>query len=260
MTVPATHYRKMPCPDERRPGFPVDSCVAATGVQMARAATNGAISASDAEVVALRAATGDIHGPENLPDLQSGIRSRYGFSTTLDDQWDTIAAGLAADKWFAVLGWYFDLPDRLRNAGQKNVMHCIPAGPDTQNHCVIADPLQKPVVTYEWMTLAELRTFCAGGSFQSLAIREYSHIPPAAEHRVLISAKATVRQAVMRGTCIQSWEDRRWGRTASTAPCSEPRVMQICSGGTATVVYVTKGTFKNRWIHLGSGVALVPED
>lgn len=173
-----THFRGQPIADERIPGHDVDSCVGASGVTVVRGANDGETPATDAEVVALRLASKDTSGPMNLIQLQAGIKARYGYTTELDDRWETIADGLATDRWMVCVGWYVTLPARNRNKGQANVMHAVAFGPDSVNHAVSADPIKKPVPTYDRLTMAEVRKFCASGNYQSLSIREYSHVKP----------------------------------------------------------------------------------
>lgn len=173
------HFRAEPPADERnKPGASIINCVAASGVNIARAADDAKTPSTDAEVLALRAATGDLIGGEDLIDLQKGISKRYGYATTIDDQWLTIAEGLAGDRWFVCLGWYAQLPARNRNPGQANVFHAVAFGPDTVNHAVCVDPIKKPTPDYDRMTMAEVRKFCSSGNFQSLGIREYSEVTP----------------------------------------------------------------------------------
>lgn len=175
-----THFRGQPPADERNlPGAPIVNCVAASGVNIARAADDGETPSTDAEVIGLRRDTGDTEGPENLVQLKGGMAKRYpGYTTTLDDQWLTIAEGVATDRWFVVLGDYAQLPARMRNPGQANVPHAVACGPDIQNRAVIVDPIQKPIPSYERVTVAELRKFCSSGAYQSLSIREYSEVKP----------------------------------------------------------------------------------
>ncbi len=47
---------------------------------------------------------------------------------------------------------------------------------------------------------------------------------------------------------------RPWTGPASSAPCGQPAVRQGASSGQATVVHVTAGMFKGRWVRIGGGV------
>ena len=167
------HYRGMPLADERGQG-PIVNCVAASGVNIVRAADNGATPATDAEVIALRAATGDTQGGETLESLQVGIEARYGYRTVLAKTWAAIEVGLEADRWIVAVGWLHQLPGRLWTQ-DGDVFHAVAFGPATLEAAVIADPLQRPVPTYRHISLAEIRTFCASGRYASLSIAEYSH-------------------------------------------------------------------------------------
>lgn len=252
------HFRKLPCADERNGNPPFTDCGPAGAVNIARAADNGGTPATDAEVIAIRRLIGQTPGGRTtLQMVQAAILRKYGYATRLGDgTWTPIYEGLTTNRWLIVRGNYKALPDRMQNVGQPDVEHFIVVGPGP----VIVDPIRKPAPFYAPATLSEIQHFCATGEYDSLSIAEYSHLPPVAQHRVLIAPKAVVRQAVFKGACIAGWDDRVWGRTSSTAPCSAPVVRDVCAGGSATVVYVTKGTFKGRWIHLGSGVSLVQEN
>ncbi len=48
-----------------------------------------------------------------------------------------------------------------------------------------------------------------------------------------------------------------WTGRASSAPCGHPALKQGAIRGQATVALVTAGVFKNRWVHIGSGVTAV---
>lgn len=255
MTLP--HFRKLPCADERNGTPPFTDCGPAGAVNLARAADNGATPATDAEVLAIRAIIGSTPGgATSLQQVQAAMLKRYGLATKMGDgTWPFIFSGLTSNGWRIVRGDYDALPGRMQNPGQPNVEHFVVVGPGP----VIVDPIRKPAPFYAPATLDEIRHFCATGEFDALGIDEYSHLPPVASHRVMFAPKAVVRQAVMKGKCIDGWQDRVWGRKASTAPCSAPDQKDLCAGGSATVVFVTKGTFKGRWVHLGSGVSLVPQ-
>ena len=181
-----THFRTMPCADERSGNPPFQNCVAATGVNIMRAATNGAVPPTDAEVIALRVATGDTSGGEDLRDLQKGILARYKVQTYLAGTWATIAAGLSKDTWYGVVGHYRDLPARMKNPGQADVFHAVAVGPgDKPGWAVLVDPIQKPAPSYIPVTLNEVFTYCQGGGFSSLGIVEYSEATKHGHIRVL---------------------------------------------------------------------------
>lgn len=166
-----SHFRKLPNADERIHGHPVIYCVDASVVNLARAATNGAVPSTDAEVLKVRNAAGGGNGGENLIQANTAMQAVYGFNGTLDDQWETIQTGITSlNKWFALLGWTDDLP--TTPAGQPNVFHCVVVGPGP----VIVDPLQKPVPLFTPSTTTAIQHFSHGGAYQSLGIVEYSHV------------------------------------------------------------------------------------
>jgi hypothetical protein len=168
-------YRPKVYADERIPNHIIEDCVAASGVNLAAAATNGRVPQTDAEVLALRAATGDLSGPEGFRDLQAGMTKRYGWGGYLSDQWSAITRMRSEPLWVSVIGQYAVLPDRLRNPGQGNVSHAIALTGDTANYALVIDPLQKPIVTARRISYDELRIYCASGNFASLSIPEYEH-------------------------------------------------------------------------------------
>lgn len=172
------HFRKLPCADERNiANAPIVNCIAASGVNIARAATDGAIPATDAEVIALRHATGDTQGSENLLDLRTGMAARYGWhNLVIDNSWAKVNAGLKRKTWIATYGWYSRLPNRMKNPGQRDVVHCIAVGPDSPSTVVIVDPIFKPRPIYRVASFDELHKFMASGGFINLAIEEYSRL------------------------------------------------------------------------------------
>lgn len=162
--------------DERN-ALGIISCVSASAVNIARAATNGHIPATDAEVIALREASNDTSGGQTLASIQAGMKARYGWTGDLTSDWASIRDGLGWGTWFVVVGWYQNLPARLRNAGQANVFHAIAVGPKDGKLVQVVDALQRVTVESRSMTLDELNHFTASGSFSALGVKEYSHAP-----------------------------------------------------------------------------------
>jgi hypothetical protein len=235
------HYRKLPCADERGQG-PIINCVAAGGVNLARAATNGTVPATDAEVLALRAATGDTQGGENLHDLQHGMQARYGFLTTLDESWPAIANGLGSgNRWVAAVGYLHQLPGRLWTQ-PTDVFHCVVFGPDSSTRAVIVDPLQRPVPLYRYISMAEVQTFCKSGGYSSLSIGEYTHA-------------AYVGHIAKRGAFWQYTKhpSGRWTRRVAvsrgfSADTTLARAYVNVLGKTRRMVQVTTGYRIGQWV------------
>lgn len=79
-------------------------------------------------------------------------------------------------------------------------------------------------------------------------------------YRISIKAGATVQFARMNGSCILRWVNQKWGGKASGAPCRAPVVKKICNTGKKrTLVYVTAGVFKGKYVHPTSQVTVVKQ-
>jgi hypothetical protein len=167
--------------DEVTPHPPFINCVPASGVNLINAATNGAHPTTDAEVQALRVATGDVSGGEGLEDLNKGLVKRYGYGGHIDNTWATIKSGLATGTCFAVIGRYDSLPPDFRKPQPSfKDGHCAYIGPRDPNTVYWVDPLDRsdnghPAVRI--MSLAVLQKFVASMGYQSLGIKEFSHVP-----------------------------------------------------------------------------------
>lgn len=159
--------------DERN-GGPIINCVAASGVNLARAATNGAVPSTDVEVKELRKATGDAVGGQTLKQLQIGLTKRYGFAGPITTSW--VALDLTGPAWYASLGYLHSLPKRCW--GQPtDVFHCIAVTGDLAGTVIIIDPLQKPRPVPQRLTLEEYRKYAGSGGYQALRVDEYSEVP-----------------------------------------------------------------------------------
>lgn len=174
----STKYRPFFYADERLSGRPVIYCVVASGVNLARAATNGAIPGTDDEVLALRIATGDPTGGQTLQQLRFGMFKRYGFSGPITESWTALTNGFAGPAWFASLGWLHQLPKRCWSQ-PTDVFHCLAVTGDGPGHVIIADPLQKPRPVAQRMTIAEFRDYASSGGYQALRVDEYAEVPHA---------------------------------------------------------------------------------
>lgn len=168
------HYSSGVWADERN-ALGVISCVAGSCVNLARVATDAAVAASDAEVIALRTAAGDLAGGMTLQQGQAGMTKRYGFGGELrDGDWSWIVTQFGLGWWFVGVGWYDELPARLRNAGQANVFHAVLFGPKTGGGFVIVDSLERDDVVMHDITITEIRRFLLSGGFTVLGLPEFS--------------------------------------------------------------------------------------
>jgi hypothetical protein len=260
-----SHYagavgQAQPWADERLGVPPFINCVAASGVNIAGAATNGTVPTTDAEVQALRVATGDTAGGENLQQLAHGMTVRYGWTGTLDESWQTITTGLVSQgKWFAVIGDYDALPAAFRTPQPTfHGLHCTAVGPRDSKTCQWVDPLDKSGPsghpTSKPMPLAALRAFCATYAFGSLGIVEFSH-ESHKSYVVSIGALAVIRSYTLgHNGCILAWRDTRWVNRNSSAPASAPVHRVTCNGlSGAVTTRVTAGAFKDQVIRVGVG-------
>lgn len=77
-----------------------------------------------------------------------------------------------------------------------------------------------------------------------------------------IAHGAMVRVAhVNRAGLISGWDKPdRWDGTASGAPCGAPRIKRGTVRGQATVVPVTAGTYRGRWVLVGRGVTVTSKE
>lgn len=209
-----THFRGAPPPsqpwaDERDASPPFENCVAASGVNLANAATLGTIPTTDQEVQALRKATGDTVGGEGLPDLAKGMRARYGFTGLLDESWATIVTGLVSGgRAFAVIGRYDHLPPAFRTPQPTfKDFHCAYVGSNGGNSAWWVDPLDhsgpggKPAGRA--MSMLTLRAFCASGANASLGLIEGSERPTPGPPSAARPPGATGYLVFNRGSCTE---------------------------------------------------------
>lgn len=250
--MPTEHYRKEPWADERN-GQPIlTNCVAASGVNIGRAATNGAIPATDAEVIALRNATGDTQGGENLDQLHHGMLARYDIrGKRTRGLWAPIETGLkTGNMWWVVIGQLHSLPKRLWTQ-PHDVTHAILFGPASDVQLVEVDPLMAHPVP-KLLTFDEAKAFCRSGYYEAYGLEEYSETPHVA---VRASLLRPVRLYTKKGN---KWVGR-WSISARfTARVSKAEYFTV-SGKRRRMVKVTSGSHATRvpalWLNAdGTGV------
>lgn len=240
------HFREMPCADERNiPGAVIVNCVAATGVNISRAATNGVMPATDAEVLALRRATGDTSGGEGLIELRTGMESRYNFKgLIIDNDWNRMAKGLSSGRmWYAIVGWYSFLPSRIKNTGQRDISHCVAVGPSSGNTVVIVDPLQKPYPRYVVVSLAEVKKFSGSMGFLNLGIGEYSRMPTYGGH---VSVDGTFYQYEKNGS---RWTRVKHKNATFSADSTKAATYPDVYGESRRMAQLTTGSRKGYWVN-----------
>lgn len=246
-----THYRGAPegtYASERFGTPPYEDCVAASGVNLARAATNGTVPPTNAEVKALRKATGDLSGGEGLADLQKGMLKRYGFGGVRASTWSAIEAALKSNGWVACIGMTGALPTRLQNVGQSSVAHCVAFGPDTAATAVDVDPIQRGATTARAITLAEVKAFCVsnllsnGGPFLSLRVDEYSEIPQVSVYCRTKLASTFIYQRA-------PWKRHRAFGVQFTASCTTAEAFFVM-GRSREMVEILSGPHKGKWLDI----------
>lgn len=240
-----TKFRPFFYADERN-GGPIINCVAASGVNLARAATNGAIPSTDDEVKALRKATGDATGGQTLQQLRFGMFSRYGFSGTITTTWTALTTGFAGPAWFASLGYLHSLPKRCWSQ-PSDVFHCIAVTGDGQGHVIIADPLQKPRPVAQRLTIAEFRQYAQSGGYQALRVDEYSAVP----HVSVNCAHRWDSTFLYDRPTPSSWNRHRAFGVKFSGTCTKAEPMFVL-GKSRRMVRVTSGSaaVKGTWLDL----------
>lgn len=245
-----TVYRPSLYADERN-GGPIINCVAASGVNIARAATNGAIPPTDDEVKALRKATGDVVGGQTLRQLQTGLRNRYDFTGFLADNWQAYLNGFGGKGWFAALGWLHSLPKRCWSQ-PNDVFHCIAVTGDGTGFVVIVDPLQKPTPKPQRMTVDEFRTFASSGSYSSLRLDEFSEVP-----HVSVHCKNRLQSTFIYAD--NPWRRHRAFGVQFTARCTKVQVLPVL-GKQRRMVEVIGGSHDKDWLDIDAAHIVYSEE
>jgi hypothetical protein len=81
---------------------------------------------------------------------------------------------------------------------------------------------------------------------------------PIKGYRIRVAANSVVLIAVLNAAGrIDHWDRHPWGAKPSGAACGAPVVKKGKSSGQATVVPVTSGMFKGRYVRIGGGTSLV---
>ncbi len=256
-----TLYRPIPVSEDNDPDGHVEDCVPCSGLMQANAYSGGTHPATLAEAEAIRAAGGaPPTGGVSSQQLVAGTQARYHWAATIEGTPAAIIASLKVGSNATVSGSLGNFPagHHLRRfsptfTGGHRVWVGVEAGPVYW----WIDPLAPPNSGYkgEAVTLAEVTTFAQGHAGGTIAP---THVLPVATYHVRIAAGATVTSYVLSASgCLTGTQVRKWGTTASSAPCKAPVAKAGCISGSATVVYVTSGVFVGRWVRLGTGVTVV---
>jgi hypothetical protein len=81
---------------------------------------------------------------------------------------------------------------------------------------------------------------------------------PAPTYSLQVAAGAMVQIATITPAgAIANWKPQPWGPNASSAPCGAPVSKPGAISGSATVVLVSGGVFKGKWVRVGPGVTAI---
>jgi hypothetical protein len=225
---------------------------------------------------ALRNEIGDFVGGLNLAQIDAALTAHQGVN--LDVRyglpWADFAARITAGQGAVLQGWYAPIAVSRFDAGNGfKGNHAIFVPPGWAAMDPLADGRFANVYEYhgEPYPQALLKDFAGklnigGGTYRAVGAGlvyaaftadRVAPPPPATGHYVLtVKAGTRVKIARFTGSCISSWGSYQWGAKDSTAPCRKPVARQVCAGGAATVIYVTKGAFAGKWIHYGTGISV----
>lgn len=201
----------------------------------------------------------------SLDDLIVAVKTRYGI------QWAKSAVELL-DQHHARTDLAFVIQGRNGNlaAGHRlrrwdpdfTGAHAVTIIPSADGQRVTwLDPLAPNRYagdTVEWVTVMRW----IGSMPFMVIVREDAYAPPKPlAYTLHVAAHALVLIASVTPTGkISGWTSRRWGPTASTAPCRKPVVKKGTIRGEALVAYVISGAFKGQWVDIGGGVTVTSKE
>jgi len=173
-------YRGPFCSELTRvvPTDEIADCVAASGIDIANAATLGVIPTGAPEREALRVDSGDVDGAMDLAHLRTGLSTRYGLIAV---PFSTKAEILdALDKGFAlvVIGRYDSLERNRRFQEKADFLHAMFFNRNDDSHALTtlfrADPLAGPTHKGGRMPRDVFLKFARSGKFEALGLMEGS--------------------------------------------------------------------------------------
>lgn len=231
-----------------------ENCVPATGANGANAQSGGALRLTGADM-RRKVARYQESNPEtagwSMPDLDLAL-ARVGVPFQNRSQEGWAALKLAHQRHYIALQGDSDQFGNNTCSGAFNGGHCIGIHPATQGtKWWIDDPICK---TGRWEEEAVLKRY-AQKLDSRIRFGVFTHPVPVLNrtHTVHVEAKARIRLYTLSGSCIQTWEDRRWGPDASTAGAGIPIYRKTCNGKSgATTAIITGGVFIGRYIRIGA--------
>jgi hypothetical protein len=175
MTLPDP-YRGPFCSELTRvvPTDEIADCVAASGIDIANAATRGAVPTHAAEREALRVDSGDVVGGMTLESLRLGLGARYGLHARLFSGQAAILDALETGFALVVFGMYDSLERKRRFQEKADFLHAMFFNRGTATTVFRADPLAGPAHHGALWPRDVFLTYARSGGFQALGLMEGS--------------------------------------------------------------------------------------
>lgn len=169
-------YRGPFCTELTRvvPTDEIADCVASSGIDMANAATLGAIPVSAVEREALRVDSGDTEGGMTFDQLAVGLRKRYGLEPRRIRGKQQILDALDDGFALVVFGMYDTLPRKRRFQAKADFLHAMFFNRRDGKTVFHADPLAGRLHKGSQMPRDVFFTFAGSNGFDALGLKEGS--------------------------------------------------------------------------------------
>jgi hypothetical protein len=169
-------YRGPFCSELTRvvPTDEIADCVAASGIDIANAATRGVVPTDAAEREALRVDSGDVAGGMTLESLQAGLSARYSLHAHLFSGKAEILDALKAGFALVVFGMYDSLERKRRFQEKADFLHAMFFNRLDATRVFRADPLAGPAHKGAPMPRDVFLDYARSGGFQALGLMEGS--------------------------------------------------------------------------------------
>ncbi len=167
-------YRGPFCTELTRlvPTDEIADCVASSGIDIANAATLGAIPVTAAEREALRVDCGDTVGGMTFEQLDVGLRKRYGLEARRFRGKQQILAALDDGFALVVFGMYDTLPRKRRFQDKADFLHAMFFNRRDGTTVFRADPLAGRLHKGARMPRDVFLTFAGSNGFDALGLKE----------------------------------------------------------------------------------------
>jgi hypothetical protein len=231
-----------------------ENCVPASGANGANAQSGGAYRLTGAAVrrkVARYQETDPGTAGWSLADLDLAMaRIGVGFSNRSQEGWASVR--LLHKTHYLVMQGDSDQFSNHTCSGAYNGGHCIGIHPGTSGtKWWINDPICK---VGRWEQEEVIRRYAAKIDAR-IRFGVFTHSVPMLKrtHTIHLTPFARLRFYTLSGSCIKTWEDRRWGPEASTAGTGAPIYRKTCNNlSGATTALITGGAFVGRYIRIGA--------